>query len=393
MKNLATKLLFLPFALLAAISLRSAPQDQTFHSDFDSGDVEMLGEGDDVAAFSVGDVGTLGIPRLYSSGSFAWMVQDGMTGEIEFSRPAAVVEFFAGVQTSGDGELRIFDGSDTQVETITDLPTDISSGNALSFSPEGGVSRIEFENLSGNGSNRVVLDDFGFTPAEEMAPEFELEPVSTTTRTGGRAQFFAVAAGDVEATYQWKKDGAEIAGATSSSLVIRDVSAADEGFYSVVATVDGASAESSPAALTIDDAAEAAFANLSTRARVGTGADVVIPGLVISGDLARTALVRAVGPDLEERDVPGFLEDPELTVFSGQTPLFSNDDWGDFPDQEELANVSDIVGADPLAEGSRDAAAVVTLNPGPFTVLVSGVGATSGVALVEVFILPLPADE
>ena len=41
-----------------------------------------------------------------------------------------------------------------------------------------------------------------------------------------------------------------------------------------------------------------------------------------------------------------------------------------------------------LAAGSRDAALVLTLEPGAYTFSVAGVGGTTGVALVEVYLLP-----
>jgi hypothetical protein len=63
--------------------------------------------------------------------------------------------------------------------------------------------------------------------------------------------------------------------------------------------------------------------------------------------------------------------------------LAANDDW-----EAALAPAFASVGAFALTPGSRDAALVVTLPPGAYTAQVSGVGASTGIALVEVYELP-----
>ena len=54
----------------------------------------------------------------------------------------------------------------------------------------------------------------------------------------------------------------------------------------------------------------------------------------------------------------------------------------------ETITVSAAVGAFPLDDGSSDAAVVATLLPGAYTVQVFGVGDTTGVALVEIYVIP-----
>ena len=56
--------------------------------------------------------------------------------------------------------------------------------------------------------------------------------------------------------------------------------------------------------------------------------------------------------------------------------------------QPEIAATASAAGAFPLASGSRDSAVVVTLSPGAYTAVVSGVGGTTGTALVEIYTLP-----
>ncbi|MBL9203722.1 MAG: DUF1800 family protein, partial [Opitutaceae bacterium] len=131
--------------------------------------------------------------------------------------------------------------------------------------------------------------------------------------------------------------------------------------------------------------------NLSTRAVVGTGDHVLIPGVVINpGSGTRRLLVRAVGPTLAGFGVTGTLADPTLVVkdAAGAT-LASNDNWGvpigSAASGAALALVSGQAGAFALPADSKDAAVLVDLAPGSYTVQVSGVNATTGVSLVELY--------
>ncbi len=122
--------------------------------------------------------------------------------------------------------------------------------------------------------------------------------------------------------------------------------------------------------------------NLSARHWVGTDADVLIAGFVVAGSGTKQVLIRAVGPTLASFGVAGALADPELEVLDGAGRVLArSDNW-----DEALAPSFVRVGAFPLAAGSRDAAALVTLPAGStYTVKVSGVNNTAGEALVEVY--------
>jgi hypothetical protein len=125
--------------------------------------------------------------------------------------------------------------------------------------------------------------------------------------------------------------------------------------------------------------------NLSSRAVVGTGANILIPGLVLSGQAPRRLLFRAVGPGLAELGVAGPLADPVMKVLRGDDVIAQNDNWGDQPGAAALTPAMAAVGAFPLRAGSRDAALLLDLPPGSYTVQVSGAGGATGVALVEVY--------
>ena len=127
--------------------------------------------------------------------------------------------------------------------------------------------------------------------------------------------------------------------------------------------------------------------NLSTRGFAGTGDDVLTPGLSIVDNPVRL-LIRGVGPTLAQYGVSGTLARPSITLFSGSTALASNTGWTTGGNSADLRAAADWVNAFPLIENSADSAMLVTLAPGLYTVQVTGVGGTTGEALVEVYLVP-----
>jgi hypothetical protein len=131
----------------------------------------------------------------------------------------------------------------------------------------------------------------------------------------------------------------------------------------------------------VSSADTARLLNLSARGMVGTGENALIGGFVIPSGESKSILIRAVGPTLGNFSVTNVLANPQITVYnSSGAAIASNDDWG-----SSLASTFSSVGAFALGSGSRDAALSVTLAPGAYTVIVTGVNSTSGIALVEMY--------
>jgi hypothetical protein len=129
----------------------------------------------------------------------------------------------------------------------------------------------------------------------------------------------------------------------------------------------------------------ASVVNVSTRAYVGTGDNVLIPGFVIGGTGTLRLLIRAVGPTLSSFGVTGALADPTITLYRGTTALASNDNWSSAANAAEIASTAVAVGGFAFANGSRDAAILTTLEPGAYSAIISGVGNTTGTALMELY--------
>ncbi len=133
-------------------------------------------------------------------------------------------------------------------------------------------------------------------------------------------------------------------------------------------------------------AGNARLINISARNQVGTDADILIAGFNLTGFGTRRILLRAVGPTLGGVPflVPGVLADPKLALFDGAgTKIAENDNW-----EDSLAPTFAASGAFALSPNSLDAALLVILPAGAYTAQISGVAATTGVALVEVYEVP-----
>ena len=131
------------------------------------------------------------------------------------------------------------------------------------------------------------------------------------------------------------------------------------------------------------DRPESPLINISTRGQVLTGGNVMIAGLIIGGTSPQTVVVRARGPSLAPAGIPNYLPNPLLQLFSGATQIAVNDDWG------TAANAATLQALGYHPSHPNESAILVTLYPGAYTAIVSGVGGTTGMGIVEVFaVLP-----
>ncbi len=128
--------------------------------------------------------------------------------------------------------------------------------------------------------------------------------------------------------------------------------------------------------------------NLSSRAFAGSGEDVLIAGVVVTGTVPKRLLIRAAGPALAQFGINGALASPQLTLFSGSTVIAQNAGWSASPDSSAIAQAAAAAGAFAYASGSADAALIIELPPGAYTAQVTGVAGTSGISLVEVYEVP-----
>ena len=119
--------------------------------------------------------------------------------------------------------------------------------------------------------------------------------------------------------------------------------------------------------------------NISTRAQVMTGNNVLIGGFVIGGTGPKRILLRGMGPSLTSAGVPGALADPTIELRNHAGALITmNDNW---KDMQQAAITS--TGLAP--HNDHEAAIAVTLSPGAYTAIERGKTNTTGIGLVEVY--------
>jgi hypothetical protein len=99
-------------------------------------------------------------------------------------------------------------------------------------------------------------------------------------------------------------------------------------------------------------------------------------------------LLRGIGPGLAQFGVSGVLARPRLEVFRGPTSLATNIGWTTDGYKADLVAAAATVAAFPLDESSADCAMLFSASAGEYTIQISGVGGTTGEAMVEIYVLP-----
>lgn len=246
----------------------------------------------------------------------------------------------------------------------------------------------------GNGAKSLLIRAVGptlgvFGVAGALAdPRMDVIPLGGTVATwsnddwvvGGPAQTAFASAGAFALPTGGSKDAALLANVTSpsSGYTVRITGPNAIAAGVALAEVYDLDAASSPVRLI----------NVSTLGYSGVGADALTPGFVIGGVAPKLLLIRAVGPTLGQVfKVPGTLADPQLTVRPlGRTTIVGvNNDWGDGGQEATLRAAFLAAGAFDLAAGSKDAALLLRLPPGGYTVQAAGADGATGNALVEVY--------
>src|SRR2546423_119845 len=128
--------------------------------------------------------------------------------------------------------------------------------------------------------------------------------------------------------------------------------------------------------------------NISTRAFVQTGDNVVIGGFIVQGSQPKRVIIRAIGPELSQYGVPNTLPNPTLELHDSSGALIAfNDDWqhtiiGGIITSDQVLEIqnSGYAPSDP-----RESAIIANLPPGNYTAIVRSRNIIIGVALVEVY--------
>jgi hypothetical protein len=126
----------------------------------------------------------------------------------------------------------------------------------------------------------------------------------------------------------------------------------------------------------------AKLANISTRAFVGTGSDIVIAGFILGGSNGNDRIIaRGIGPSLVPLGIANALANPTLELRdSNGAVVTSNNDWQDNP-----AAAGELTAAGLAPTSDLESGIATTLPPGLYTALLAGLNNGTGVGLVEVY--------
>ena len=126
--------------------------------------------------------------------------------------------------------------------------------------------------------------------------------------------------------------------------------------------------------------------NISTRAFVQTGDNVMIGGFIITRAGQKKVIVRGIGPSLVSYGITNPLQNPTLELHDSNGAIIAtNDNWMSAP------NVQDIIDSGLAPGNNLESAILMNLDPGAYTAIVRGVNAGTGIGLTEVYDLDLTA--
>jgi hypothetical protein len=293
-------------------------------------------------------------------------------------------------------------GNDTYAATSTDVTvtanpvprlTNISTRAKVTARDAGGATIAGFY-VSGSAPKQILVRGIGPGLAQfgvngvlsnPTLTLYDNKGVVVATNSGWANDAKIAAAGDAVGAFKLvsgSKDAAILATLAPGAYTAQVQSDSDNG----AVLIEAYDVDSNAAVPTKQ------LINISTRGNAGSGENAIFGGFYVSGNEPKKVLIRAVGPGLAQYNVSGVLADPVVKVYDSQGHVIAtNDNWGA---QLAPASAADITaaetatGAFPLAPASADAALVLTLTPGAYTAVVTGVNNTSGNALIEIYEVP-----
>jgi hypothetical protein len=241
--------------------------------------------------------------------------------------------------------------------------------------------------ITGSAPKHILLRAIGPSLAQLGVPDVLADPVLELRGAGG----FVTITND-----NWRDDPVQEAAIIATGIppsnnleAAIDVALNPGSYTAIVKGNENSSSNRSGVALVevydLSPAVPAMLANISTRAFVDTGSNIVIAGFILGGNSGDDKVaVRGLGPSLTTVGVAGALANPTLELRDSNAALLhANNNWQDDPAQAAELTAAGLALSDNLESGL-----VATLPPGLYTALLAGVNNGTGVGLVEVYDLP-----
>ncbi len=312
----------------------------------------------------VSDSGNYTIRRITPAGMVTTLAGSaGVSGSANGTGGAASFGGLGGLALDASGNIFVADETSVRKVTATGSVSTLAGTPGVSGSSDGSGAGATFGAI-----NAVALDGSGNLFVTDQDTIREITPAGVVTTVAGVAGVVGSADGMGQAARFDFPNG--IAIATGGALLV-----ADSGNNSVRQLSSMVLSPGTPI-----NTGNAWLTNLSARAYLqGTGS-LEIAGFVTTGPASKSLLVRADGPALVNYGITGFLADPQLSLYSGQSVVAQNSAW-----PQGLAGAFAQVGAFPLTAGSHDDALVQSVAPGGYTAQISSKSGGSGIVLAEIY--------
>ena len=155
-------------------------------------------------------------------------------------------------------------------------------------------------------------------------------------------------------------------------------------YTAIVKGIDSTSGVALVEVYDLNQSVDSKLANLSTRAFVNTGDDIIIAGFLLSDDFGLDRIVvRGIGPSLAPGLFPAsaVLANPTLELRdSNGALLIANNDW-----QDNAVQAAEITAAGLAPTNNLESAVTAMLPPGLYTALLAGLNNGTGIGVVEVY--------
>jgi serine protease AprX len=273
----------------------------------------------------------------------------------------------------------------TPTPTVTATPSSTPPAQAVNLSTRMRVQTGDNVGIggfiiSGTGPKNVLLRAMGPSLSKFGVPNPLPDPVLELHGTG---TFVTITNND------WQDNAAQAALIMSTGLAPNHN--LDSAIYATLnpgaytAIVRGNNNTTGVALVEVYDLSQdvaAKLANISTRAFINTGDDIVIAGFILGNQSGNDRIiVRGIGPSLTALGVPNALANPTLELRnSNGALLFANNDW-----QEDPAQAAELTAAGLAPTNQLESGIAATLAPGLYTALLAGVSNGTGVGVVEVY--------
>lgn len=222
------------------------------------------------------------------------------------------------------------------------------------------------------------------TPTATATATATVTPTATATATAtASATATSTPTATATSTPTATATASATATATASPTATATATASPSGSPTATATATATPTSTATATPTASPTATPSqLLNISTRARVLTGDNILIGGFIITGNVDKKVLLLAKGPSLATSGtpVPGRMSDPVLELRDANGALIiANDNWKDSPQRTEIENS----GAAPTQD--NESAILQTLAPGAYTGVLFGKNDSTGIALIEIY--------